>query len=235
MADLINPFSRTIFQYQLFQRGARILIAVSGGLDSLVLAQLFQEYRYRLKGDLSLGAAYVEIPQVALAPEAKENLARELDLIEIPFVTLPATLSEKAEFRCYTCARERRKQLCLYCQQQGFDAVAFGHTRDDYLETGLMNLIYYHGRLETLQVREPMFKGLITVIRPLIEIPKKHIIAFANARHLPNFKQECLFAEHNKREFARQLIQQLRRQHRAFPKNLEKALRQWADLSSTEN
>lgn len=226
MATLLSGFIKLNSAYQLIGNGDRLLLAVSGGIDSLCMAAVLHEYRRMGACPFELQAAYVRIPEVALADDQIEQLRSVLNKWEIPLAVIEGRVPSKSRFRCYACAKERRKQLCIYCDSEEFDALACGHHLDDYLETGLLNLVY-GGHLESLCPKQTMFDGAITVIRPLLRHPKKHIRAYAQTAGLDGIKAHCPFEADNQREKIRQLIRELSTLNRAFRKNLCNALDRW--------
>ena len=229
MSAILSAFCRLNQIYQLIAPDQKVLIAVSGGIDSLAMAVLLREYQRASGVNLDLQAVYVRIPQVALS---KKDLATLDDFLlkkQIQLKVISGEVSPKDGFSCYRCAKERRKQLSLYANQNNFDAVALGHNLEDYLETGLMNLIY-HGTLESLQPRQLLFGGAVTFVRPLLSIPKKHIIAYMKGLNYPVLKTQCSYASENKRVVIRQLIRQTTALQRGFQQNLRAAINRWNQL-----
>ena len=212
--------------------GDRVLFAVSGGADSLVMASLFNEYRHSLKDSIVLHAVNVDIPQVSLSEEQKSRLYSILGKMSVDLTFVDGKVSDDVKFNCYTCAKERRKQLCIYCDRHGFDSISFGHQINDYVETGLMNLIY-HGSLESLQPKASMFNGIITVIRPILNISKRHIVSLAKEKEISAIQEECPYAKANSRENVRELLQNMKTVNRTYFSNLKSAIDRWNGLDSS--
>jgi tRNA 2-thiocytidine biosynthesis protein TtcA len=228
MASLLPQFLKINSKYSLIADGQKILLAVSGGIDSLVMCRLLAELRTAAFPRLELQAAYVRIAPVALPDEMLENLRNILANWQIPFAILESEPIPGSQFDCYACARERRKQLFRLTADGKFNALAYGHNLDDYLETGLMNLLF-NGSLESLRPVQLLCDEQIRVIRPLLGIAKKHIKA--NGRDfsiaaLPN----CRFAADNKRESVRLAIRQFSHINPHFNVNLRRAINRWNQL-----
>lgn len=230
MASLVSRFAKLNQKYNLIADGQKILIAVSGGIDSLVLCRLLGELRLAGFTALKLQAAYVRIIPVAVVIESLDKIASTLADWQIPFSILDGTVTSVKKFDCYACARERRKQLFYFAAMNHCDAVAFGHHLDDYLETGLMNLIY-HGTLESLQPMQLMFEDRIRVIRPLLNIPKKHIRAYGRTYSIAAFSSQCIYQNNNQRQNIRGTIQMLAIMNRNFRGNLHRAVNHWNNLT----
>jgi len=229
MSSILSAFCRLNQIYQLIVPDQKILIAVSGGIDSLAMAVLLQEYQRASGINLDLQAIYVRIPQVALSEKDLATLATILSGIQIQLKVIAGKVSSKGSFSCYLCAKERRKQLSLYANRNNFAAVALGHNLEDYLETGMLNLIY-HGTLESLQPRQLLFDGAVTFIRPLLGIPRKHIVAYLKGLNYPFLKIQCAYASENKRIVIRHIIRQATALQRPFRKNLRSAINRWNHL-----
>jgi tRNA 2-thiocytidine biosynthesis protein TtcA len=229
MSSILSAFCRLNQVYQLIVPGQKILLAVSGGIDSLAMAVLLKEYQRASGINLDLQAIYVRIPQVALPEKDITTLATILSGVQIQLKVISGEVSSKDDFGCYLCAKERRKQLSLYANRNDFDAVAVGHNLEDYLETGMMNLIY-HGTLESLKPRQAMFDDQIIAVRPLLSISKKHIVAYAKSLNPPRVHPKCQFESDSKRAAVRQKLIELQRLNKAFVPNLHHAINRWNQL-----
>ncbi len=229
MVSFVSSVVKLNQKYHLIEKDQRILLAISGGVDSLSMAKTLAEYRRIIDLRLELRAIYVRISELAQDNRDIQRVMDFLNLLDIPLEELPGSIATNVEFGCYSCARERRKQLCIYADKYKFDAVAFGHNLDDYLETGFMNLIY-SGHLESLQARQKLFDGKITIIRPLLSISKKHILANAKKQDFPHIPSNCRFEADNKRASIRKKMIEFQRLNKAFYPNLRRAINQWNGL-----
>lgn len=233
MHSLLTQVAKLDSQTGLFRPGQRLLLAISGGVDSMVLLSVCTELRYMLPFRIELQAAYVSLAPVSLPEEVIGTLTSVCCDYAVPFALIdsPAVVPEK--FDCYVCARLRRRALLEYAQENGFDSIALGHNQDDYLETGLMNLIF-HGSLDSLAPNQPMLGGRITIIRPLLTIPKKHILAYARQRQLFYYQHPCEYGLTNRRTRIRSLLVELTRLHRSSRANLLKAIGNWGQLGARQ-
>ncbi|HPC35496.1 MAG TPA: ATP-binding protein [Candidatus Marinimicrobia bacterium] len=230
MASLVAQFDKLNNQYNLIADGQKILIAVSGGLDSLVLCCLLCELRCAEFKNLELSAAYVRQKSVALTPEELEEIVDLMSDWQIPFSILDSDLPASSQINCYICARARRKQLFQFAIMNNCNAIAFGHNLDDYLGTGLMNLIF-KGSLESLQPIQIQLGGRIRIIRPVLNWPKKHISAIGRAYGIKPIAPVCPMAICNKRQDIKAMIARFNRLNRSFRSNLRRAINHWNQLS----
>ena len=78
----------------------------------------------------------------------------------------------------------RRGALNDLAKECGCNKVALGHHRDDALETLLLCLLH-EGRIHTFHPKSYLSKADLTVIRPMVYLPEKHIIHVAREMQLP--------------------------------------------------
>lgn len=213
-------------RFGLFQPNQSILLGLSGGVDSMVLLALLSDLRHCLTFPLRLTAAYIALPPVALPTEERTAIAASCARYGVPFTVIDGSIPEAPTLDCYSCARQRRRLLCEHALSNHCDTIALGHNQDDYLETGLLNLIY-HGHLETLPPRQSLLDGQVTIIRPLLNIPKKHILAYARQTQLTYSSTTCPYGQHNRRTQVRALLRQLSKLNRRVRANLLNAIDQW--------
>jgi len=131
---------------------------------------------------------------------------------------------EGAEPSCFWCAWNRRKGLFQTAHELGCNKVAFGHHADDVAQTTLLNL-FYQGRLETMEPKVEFFEGVITVIRPLVYVPEKEIVRFAQAAGFPLQGVACPHAVTSRRTKMARLLRQIETECPQVKVNLFRAVR----------
>lgn len=163
------------------EKPLRVLLAVSGGVDSMVMAEVLWKWRRLMKLDLSV--AYVhhgqgQKNQVRYRNQSQKFVAEWSQRHGLVFLTNPAPklkLASEDDFRRFRLRLLRRWQI-----QGGFDAVAFAHHADDLLETRLLRLIRGSGR-DGLRAMVPR---RVWKWRPLIEISRASLESYARDRKL---------------------------------------------------
>jgi tRNA 2-thiocytidine biosynthesis protein TtcA len=162
--------TRAIMEYDLIDEGDRILVALSGGKDSLALAWNLSRKARGFPVSFEAEALHLV---TAFAPAGQPRVLSDLLTSWDMKLTLMEQPTESAAFSgnpptCFGCARDRRRLLLTHAAEEGFTKVALGHHMDDSLITLLMNMSW-NGELAAmppkLSGREP---GAPAIIRPLI-------------------------------------------------------------------
>ncbi len=219
---------RTIRSRHLFERNQRLLVAVSGGQDSLCLIKLLLDLQSKWGWDL--GIAHCD-HRWRSDSEANahhvENLARSWD---IPFYLETANKPINSE----AAARDWRYQaLSAIAQANNYQYIVTGHTASDRAETLLYNLIRGTGAdgLQALTWQRPLTTGIV-LVRPLLEITRSQTEQFCQEFKLPIWEdstnQDLQYARNRIRQ---ELIPYLRDN---FNPQVESALAQTAELLQAE-
>jgi len=82
---------------------------------------------------------------------------------------------------CFYCSLRRRTALFKLSSQEGYNRIAFGHHLDDIIETLLMNVMH-HGNVSTMSPKVDLFKGQISIIRPLAYVLEEECRDYANSQ-----------------------------------------------------
>ncbi len=165
---------------QLLPVGAKILIAVSGGQDSLCLGQLLRDLQSRWQWQLSVGHCdHGWMQDIGIA----NRVAQVADLWQLPFYCETTANLPETE----AAAREWRYQaLIRLAQSTQSNYIVTAHTQTDRAETLLYNLIRGAGAdgLSALSWRRQLTPD-ITLVRPLLEINRSATGAFCQDYQLP--------------------------------------------------
>ena len=193
---------RAMHLYRMLADGDRVMIAVSGGVDSLVLSWLLKEWlrkapiRYELLAvhlDMGFGGAEYDL--------VREQLRR----IDLPMLMERtdfghrALAAENGKNGCYHCARQRRNRLFSLAEEHHCNKLAFGHHQEDIIETFFLNL-FYGGNLSAMAPRQELFGGKLALIRPLAMVGKKQIVALGQSLGITPVANPCPLAADSRRE-----------------------------------
>jgi tRNA 2-thiocytidine biosynthesis protein TtcA len=224
--EIRSRVGKAIHQYQLIQDGDRILVGVSGGKDSLTLLTLLSERAKRVPIHYELLAVHVDL---GFESSGVDMLKEFFEAKQIAYHIEPTRIAELAngpdnrENPCFLCSWERRKRVFSLAQRFGCNKVAFGHHKDDIIETLLLN-IFYSARISTMLPVQPMFKRKITLIRPLALLEERKIERFAKEMGLPYFPCGCPASAGSKRKEVKELIRALEGQNPRIKGNIFRSL-----------
>jgi tRNA 2-thiocytidine biosynthesis protein TtcA len=224
--EIRSLMGKAIHRYGLMQDGDRILVGVSGGKDSLTLLRLLHERRNRVPIDYELIPVHIDLGFDAKRAEILKDFFEAQDLpyhIELTDIGRRANSSENRENPCFLCSWERRKRLFHLAHRLRCNKVALGHHKDDIIETLLLN-IFYSGEISTMLPLQTLFKGKITLIRPLALLEEKKIERFAREMGLPFGPSGCPSSGKTKRKEVKELIEALQKKNRRVKGNIFRAL-----------
>lgn len=211
MKKILGCIRRACEDFDLIQDGDRIGVGVSGGKDSMMLLYALSLYRRFAKQrfevaalTLSMGLEPFDVaPIQALCDQlGVEYIVRKTEIGRIIFE------ERKESNPCSLCSKMRRGALNELAKEVGCNKVALGHHRDDALETLLLCLLH-EGRIHTFHPRSYLSRMDLTVIRPMVYVPEKHIVHVARQLELPVVKSPCPANGNTQREEMRLLLDAL--------------------------
>ncbi|MDR2110495.1 MAG: tRNA 2-thiocytidine biosynthesis TtcA family protein [Spirochaetaceae bacterium] len=199
--------AKAVLERDLITDGDRILVAVSGGKDSTVLAWVLAALRRGLKKDYELTALHISSDFCACCK--KSALSRRLEEWGVPFrdlfVPITGRLKEGRRMNCYWCSTQRRTELLKYAVENNFNKIALGHHLDDIIETFFMNMTG-KGTLSAMPIFLPYRKYPVSLIRPLGYLEERQIIACAAEMGILAAACTCPYGVHSKRRELRRRI-----------------------------
>lgn len=217
--------SKAIRGYDLLEPGDRILVAVSGGADSLVMLDLLAERRKKTgkKLDLTLIAGHIPGSYGGKEIFPSALLVNIVKAYGLKLAASSSILKDAVFTDCFNCSMARRKSLFDLAEREGCNKIALGHNADDLVETALLNM-FYQGRFSSMSAKQTVLRKKLTLIRPLALIWKEDIDLYARERfgRQPRFK--CPGAKDSKRAFIKALVKKLEKQNPKIKANVLKAI-----------
>ena len=227
---------KAIWDYQMLKEGDKVLMAVSGGKDSLCLLRIMKERLKFVPVGYEITACYVDM---GFEWVNKDTLIEHFKKESMPYIIAQPPESWKKEkgFDCFWCSWNRRKALFNLAREGGFTKIVFAHHMDDIIETMLLNL-FFNGEIATMTPYQEMFGGELAIIRPLAYVEENEIIRLASMLSLPVISSACPNDSTSKRSLVKGIIKELEKHSRNVKKNIfrsMKRVRQGYLLEHTDN
>lgn len=220
---LSKKAGKAIADYNMLKDGDKILVAVSGGKDSLTLLKILDERRSFVPIKYELIAVHVDMGYKCIHPQILEKYFndngykyyfKKIDILKN---------TPRDQISCFWCSWNRRKALFETAKELGFRKIALGHHKDDIVETFLLNLIF-QGEISAMSPAQELFSGEITLIRPLAYIQESETQSFAQENNFPI--PHCSCPNHGKTQRAQmaKLIKQIEELSPDFKTNVFRSL-----------
>lgn len=201
-----NRFKKTIRKYKLIKSKEKILIALSGGKDSVVLLHLLNKFYKKSNLLMALiideGVKGYRDKSVKVAVDNCKALGIDYKIVsfEKEFnVTndkiMPLILkNNKLGGTCAFCGTMRRNLMNRYAKKLEMDKLATGHNLDDEVQSFVMNVFNNDfTRLKRTGAKAGIieYSGFVKRIKPLYQTPEKEIIAYCAFNNIKHYSQEC--------------------------------------------
>ena len=207
---LSNKIGKAIADYKLIEDNDRIIVAVSGGKDSLALLKLLLERQRWAPVSFELLAVHVitDFDRGSnTGRKTLEGIFKDWNC-RYRFIELTLQNGKKADISCFWCSWNRRKALFKLASELGYNKIALAHHKDDIVETILLNL-FFNGEISSINAKQPLFNGKITIIRPFVYVEEKAISLFAKESGFPLQSCECPNAGMSRRTIMKRLISEI--------------------------
>ena len=230
--DIWSKFIKAVQEYELINENDIVMVCISGGKDSFLLAKCIQELVRH--GKVKFSAKYVVMDPGYKDINRKliEDNANKLNIpIEIFESDIFSIVEKTDRSPCYLCARMRRGFLYSRAKELGCNKIVLGHHFDDVIETTLLSM-FYGSEIKTMmpKLHSDNFPGL-ELIRPLVLVKEESIISWAKYNNLTFINCACKFTEDvslkhedSKRIEMKELIKELKKNNPRVDQNIYKAL-----------
>lgn len=228
-----SKFVKAVKDYNLVEENDKIMVCISGGKDSFLLAKCMEELHKH-------GKVKFDLEYVVMDPGYKESnrkmILENAKTLNVPIKMFSSDIFEVVDSvggsPCYLCARMRRGCLYKKAQELGCNKIALGHHFDDVIETTLLSM-FYGAEIKTMmpKLHSDNFEGL-ELIRPLYLVKEDDIIAWKNFNELTFLNCACRFTEEteidiegkSKRKEIKNLIKELGKNNSKIDYNIFKSV-----------
>lgn len=210
---ILSTFGKTNAQYGLIKEGDRILLGLSGGKDSMLLATILARLKNHAPFEFDFKAITIDYGRYGeydYIIEYCANLGIEFELYRTKIYEALEQKKRPNSSYCSFCSRMRRGALYAKALEGGFNKVALAHHLDDAAESFIMNLSF-NGSLRSMPPIYHAENGLF-VIRPLIFIRERQIIDFIKSNNIyiaPDCNCPINWESDDKKPYARESAKKL--------------------------
>lgn len=207
---LQSQLNRAMRNYHLIDDGDYILIALSGGKDSLCLLDLLAMRQRIFMPRFKIEAVHVRMDNIAYETDTRylEDFCRQRNVYLHVVNTSFDASTDKRKSPCFLCSWNRRKKMFNLAQELGCNKIALGHHMDDLIHTALMNECF-QGRFDTMPVSLRMKKMPLTIIRPLCLCHEVDIKAYAEQQDYRKQQKICPYEKESFRTDIQHIFQQM--------------------------
>jgi tRNA 2-thiocytidine biosynthesis protein TtcA len=225
---LLHYTGKGIADFNMIQRGDRVMVCLSGGKDSFTLLTLLDILRRRSNNKFDIFAFTLDQAQPGWDDRAlslwllERNIKHEI-LTRDTYSIVKEKIPEGKTY-CSLCSRLRRGIIYRYAEEHGFNKIALGHHRDDLIRTLMMSILY-NGDLRSMPPKLLSDNKKHIVIRPMCYVQEHDIITYANEQKFPIIPCTlCGSQENLARKRIGRLIDQWAEENPKIPSNILHAL-----------
>ena len=232
--EIWGRFVKAVIDYKLIEENDNVMVCISGGKDSMLLAKCIEELTKH--GKVHFNARYVCM-NPGYTEENRELIIQNAKLLNINLEMFESNIFDvvfdsNGKSPCYLCARMRRGHLYAKAKELGCNKIALGHHFDDVIETTLLSM-FYGSEIKTMlpKLHSTNFEGL-ELIRPMYLVKEESIIAWSKYNNIRFLNCACKFTLDNskigentsKRKEIKKLISELKKLNSDIDYNIFKSL-----------
>jgi len=218
----VSMTQRTIEKHEMFSLADRVLVAVSGGKDSLALWDVLLRLGHQAEGmyislgideDLGYSDTSLEMCQRFISAHHPEAILHVVDVESEYGQSIPTLARTKQRGRgrpCSVCGLVKRHVMNRFARDGDFAAIATGHNLDDEVAVLMQNTL--HWQTGYLARQAPVLverEGLARKVKPFVRIYEREAAAYTLIRGIDYIYDECPYAKGSTTNFYKDLLNQL--------------------------
>jgi len=190
---------RTIKEFRMFKKEDSILVAVSGGKDSLALWYVLNKTGYKADGlYIDLGIGEYSRKSREKAEKLSERIGKRLIVKKLSedILPLPDLINLSNREACSLCGVLKRYNFNKVAEEYGYNVVATGHNLDDEASSLLANVINWN--IKYLRKKEPVLReegGFVRKVKPFCKFTEKETALYCILNGIDFIEEECPFSE----------------------------------------
>jgi len=222
LQKLLSRVRKAVTDYNMIQEGDRVAVGVSGGKDSITLLYCLNALSRFLPEKFSVVAVTLSLGNPGFDLDSLVELYKRLGVeyhIEETNIAKIVFDIRNEKNPCSLCSNMKRGAFYNTAKKLGCNKGAFGHHKDDVIETLLLSL-FYEGRINTFSPVTYLDRKDITLIRPLIYIEEKMICSFVRQEGITPIKSGCRADSLTKRQYIKDRIGELMKENPKIKDNM---------------
>lgn len=225
---LLHYMGKAISEYNMIQKGDRVMVCLSGGKDSYTMLTLLNKLRIRSHNKFELFSFTLDQSQPGWDDVGLRQWLTEskipFDIVTEDTYSIVKEKVPEGKTYCSMCSRLRRGIIYSYAEKNGFNKVALGHHRDDLITSLLMSILY-SGEIRSMPPKLLSDNKKNVVIRPMVYCQEKDIIVYAKEKEFPIIPCNlCGTQENLTRARVGSLIKKLAEHNPKVPSNILSAI-----------
>jgi uncharacterized protein (TIGR00269 family) len=248
--DIEKKVKETIKRYKLCNKKEKILVALSGGKDSAVVAYLLKKLGYNIEGFyINLGIEGIEKDYLETVKELSQRLQIKLHVydlkkefgnsIGIIIKEIQNTKEGKNLKNCAICGVVKKWIMNREARRLKFNKIATGHNLDDEVQTFLMNILKGSPQLNINSgaiTKNKKDKKFVERIKPLFYCDENEIRKYSKKKKLPIIYKKCPYLVDSYRLEVREFVNNLKTKDKEnIIKNFELIYPKIKNLNSKES
>lgn len=200
---MLKRVSKAVDEFKMFSKKSNILVAVSGGKDSLALWDILVRLGYNASGlYINLGIEEDDYSDESeeFARSFAERVGRKLYIVDIKEnhgMSIPEKAYTKRRKPCSACGITKRYYMNKIARKESFDVIVTGHNLDDQAAALLGNVLYW--KIDYLAkgapYSPPIKRGQFGKAKPLVFCTEKEDAVYCLLKGIPYIQKECPYSK----------------------------------------
>jgi tRNA 2-thiocytidine biosynthesis protein TtcA len=224
---VLRKAGTAIHDFRMISQGDRILVAVSGGRDSIVLLKILSELQGSAPVQFELVPVHVatgfEKDFYRIQDWASSELGMQIRIFQSGIGEILEHVSDPEKSPCALCSRLRRGVLYTMAHEQKFTSIALGHHLDDIVETFFLRC-FYTGQIGAMAPSRYSDDGRNRVIRPLAYCKADLVNGYFETLGIAPVVNQCPKKPDGKRDLVRNHLSLLERENPFIKESIFSAL-----------